>query len=137
MVSWVGNDISEWELVVYSDADLAGDLETSRSTSGVFLCVRASHTFVSLQGISKRQTSVSHSTPEAELVAADMAIRKEALPALQLWEKLAQKGMSVTLMEDNMSAITIMKSGRNPNMSHMSRTHRIHVGFMHEVVARK
>jgi len=29
-----------------------------------------------------------------------------------------------------------MKTGRNPNMSHMSRTHRINIGFMHEVVSR-
>ena len=82
MTTWVGDAIDKWELVIYSDADLAGDLETSRSTSGVFLCVRAAHTFVNLQSISKRQTCVSHSTPEAEIVAADFTIRQEALPAL-------------------------------------------------------
>lgn len=136
MTTWVGNPLSEWELVIYSDADLAGDRETSRSTSGVYMCIRASHTFVTLQGISKRQTSVSRATAEAELVAADMAIRREALPALQLWEQLTSREMVVTLMEDSMSAITIMKTGRNPNMSHMSRTHRIIIGFMHEVVSR-
>jgi hypothetical protein len=86
MTTWVGDKLSKWELVTYSDADLAGDQDSSRSTSGVFLCMRAPRTFVTLQGISKRQSCVSHSTPEAEIVAADFAIRTEALPALQLWE---------------------------------------------------
>jgi hypothetical protein len=82
----------------------------------VFLCVRGPNTFATLQAVSKRQTSVSHSTPEAEIVAADHAVRKQALPALQLWEKLAKRKMSVTLMEDNMTAISVSKTGRNPNM---------------------
>ena len=88
MITWVSDPIRDWELVAYSDADLAGDHDTSRSTSGIFLCMRAPRTFVTLQGISKRQSCVIHSTPEAEIVAADYAIRMEALPALQLWEKL-------------------------------------------------
>ena len=29
-VSWVGYPIDKWELVLYSDANLGGDLETSR-----------------------------------------------------------------------------------------------------------
>jgi hypothetical protein len=77
MTSWVGDPIKDWELVAYSDADLAGDYETSRSTIGVFLCVIGPRTFITLQGISKRQTCVSHSTPEAEIVAADHAIRAD------------------------------------------------------------
>jgi len=38
-------------------------------------------------------------------------------------------------MEDNMTAISVIKTGRNPNMSHMSRTHGINVSFLHEVIA--
>ena len=34
-----------------------------------------------LNAISKKQSCVSHSTPEAEIVAADLAIRTEGLPA--------------------------------------------------------
>ena len=137
MTSWVGDPLDKWELVVYSDADLAGDLETSRSTTGVFLCVRAANTFVTLQGISKRQSCVSHSTPEAEIVAADHAIRTEALPALQLWERIAKRDMKPTLMEDNKAAIIVITSGKNPNMRHMSRTHRINLAFLTEVVSNK
>jgi len=37
MQAWIGNPPSEWEFVVYSDADFASDKTTSRSTSGVFV----------------------------------------------------------------------------------------------------
>ena len=114
MTSWVGDPIKDWELVAYSDADLAGDYDTSRSTTGVFLCVRGPRTFITLQGISKRQTCVSHSTPEAEIVAADHAIRAEALPALQFWETLKGVPMTVQFMEDNTTAIRAITSGKNP-----------------------
>jgi hypothetical protein len=131
-MAWDGNPISEWELVVYSDADLAGDQITSKSTTGVFVCIRASHTFVPLQGISQKQRCVSKSTPEAELVAADVAIRTEALPALELWETLTKRKLSVRFMEDNSAAVTVMTTGRNPTMRHLARTHRLNIAFMHE-----
>jgi len=137
MTSWIGDPMQKWELVVYSDADLAGDLETSRSTSGVFVCMRAPNTMAILQGISKRQSCVSHSTPEAELVAADFAIRTEALPALQLWEKLKGVPMEAMFMEDNTAAIKGLTTGKNPSMRHMSRTHRIDMAFVHETVVNK
>jgi hypothetical protein len=131
---WVGDPIDKWELVVYSDADLAGDRETSKSTTGVFLCVRAKNTFIPLQGISKRQSCVSHSTPEADIVAADHAIRMEALPALQLWERLTGRSMQARLMEDNAAAITVIKTGRNPTMRRLQQTHRINLDSLHEAV---
>ena len=122
MTSWVGDPIKDWELVAYSDADLAGDYDTSRSTTGVFLCVRGPRTFITLQGISKRQTCVSHSTPEAEIVAADHAIRTEALPALQLWEKLKGVPMKVQFMEDNTTAIRAITSGKTDHEAHVQNT---------------
>jgi hypothetical protein len=118
MLGWVGNPVEEWELVVYSDADFGGDPDTSRSTTGVFVCVRASHTFFPLSATSKRQSCVSHSTPEAEIVAADHAIRAEALPGLQLW--------------DNAAALRIIETGKSPALRHLGRTHRVDLAFLHE-----
>eukprot|EP00971_Amphidinium_carterae_P114472 2268179-Amphidinium_carterae.1 len=46
------------------------------------------HTHVPIAAVSKRQTCVSHSTPEAEIVAADTALssRLVGLPAIPLLE---------------------------------------------------
>ena len=118
---------------MYSSADLAGDRETSRSTSGVFLFVRAANTFIP----SARDLScVIHSAPKAQIAAADFAIRTEALPALQLWEKLAPRPMLATPMEDKMSVISAITPGKGPTMQHKARTHRIDIALLHEVASR-
>jgi hypothetical protein len=85
-LAWVGDPPSSWLLQLYADADFAGCAETNKSTSGIFLCVRGPDTFVPLTGISRRQKCVSHSTLEAEIVAANEALRTVGLPALSLWE---------------------------------------------------
>jgi hypothetical protein len=82
---WMGDAPAKVEVCLYTDADFAGDPDTARSTTCVFLCLRGPNTFVPLGAVSKRQTCVSHSTPEAEIVAADHGIRSEGLPALPIW----------------------------------------------------
>ena len=75
------------ELHLFCDADLAGCPETAKSTSGVYLSLNCpSGTHFPLAGISKKQTSVSHSTAEAEMVALNLGLRTEGLPALSLWD---------------------------------------------------
>jgi hypothetical protein len=49
MHAWVGNPPSEWEFVVYSDADFASDKTTSRSTTGVLSCIKASSHVLSIE----------------------------------------------------------------------------------------
>ena len=53
------------------DSDFAGDLEDSKSTSGGALCVLGSHTFVPISWMCKKQTSVSHSSTESEIISLD------------------------------------------------------------------
>ena len=71
MVSDVGDSPDKLFLPLYSDADFASDLKTSRSTSGTFLKIAGPNTSAPLAAQSKKQTAASHSTPEAEIVAAD------------------------------------------------------------------
>eukprot|EP00959_Pyramimonas_sp_CCMP1952_P431889 9045069-Pyramimonas_sp.AAC.1 len=72
----------------YSDADLASDIRTHRSTSASFQAIWGPCARAGQSVSSQRQTRVSHSTLEAETVAADPALRKELLAALPLWEML-------------------------------------------------
>eukprot|EP00972_Heterocapsa_arctica_P071106 10504589-Heterocapsa_arctica.AAC.1 len=66
--------------------------------------------FFPLNAISKKQTCVSHSTPEAEIVAADLALRTEGLPALQLWDNCVPMPIKLTVQEDNKATIQILKA---------------------------
>ena len=47
-------------------------------------------TFVPITWISKKQTAVSHSSTEAELISLDAGMRTEALPILSFWDTICQ-----------------------------------------------
>ena len=91
-----------------------------------------SDTCFPIQACSKKQTSVSHSTPEAEIVAADMAVRTIGTPALNLWDVLLEKQVQCIFHEDNSAMIQVCRTGRNPTMRHLGRTHRVDVHWLHE-----
>ena len=71
------NTIAMWVILPnnagwdFQDSDFAGDLEDSKSTSGETLSVFGSHTFVPISGMCKKQTSVSHSSTEYEIISFD------------------------------------------------------------------
>jgi hypothetical protein len=146
MVGWIADPIQDLTLALYSDADFAGDPDSMKSTSGVFLALIGPSSFVPLGAVSKKQTRVSHSTPEAELVAADLAVRAEGLLALTLWEVFWRSDAGVKpgsksnvaeklrFREDNAAAIQILKSGKSATLRHLGRTHKVCLQWLHEEI---
>lgn len=107
-------------LIGYCDADWAGDLDTRRSTSGqVFLMANGS-----ISWRSKRQTSVSLSTAEAEYIALCSASQEAIWLKRLLGEIGFDQSEPITILEDNQSAIAMSK---NPT-SH-DRTKHIDIKF--------
>ena len=82
----VGNTAKQCRLGLFQDSDFAGDHEDSKSTSGGALCVFGSHTFVPISWMCKKQTSVSHSSTESEIISVDVGLRLDGIPALDLWD---------------------------------------------------
>ena len=82
----MGNIVNQCRLGLFQDSDFAGDLEDSKSTSGGTLCVFGSHTFVPISWMCKKQTAVSHSSTESEIISLDAGLRIDGLPALELWD---------------------------------------------------
>ena len=60
--------------------------EDSKSTSGGTLCVLRSHIFVPRSWMFKKQTAVSHSSTESEIISLDAGLRLDGLLALELWD---------------------------------------------------
>ena len=85
MIGWVGDPMSALHPTLFADADFAGCPYTARSTTGGFLSLWGSHTRFPIAAVCRRQQCTSHSTPEAEIVAADTALRTIGIPALELW----------------------------------------------------
>jgi hypothetical protein len=131
-VGWVNDEKEEIGVHLYADADFAGCKRTGRSTSGGFLCMGGPDTFFPIQAISRKQTAVSHSTPEAEIVAADLSVRTIGVPSLSLWDKLFDRDVVCLFHEDNAAMIQVCRTGKNPTMRHMGRTHRVDVLWLHE-----
>ena len=93
----VGDTLKDCAIMLFTDADFAGNLRDSKSTTGIFMAMVGPNTFFPLGAISKTQSAVSHSSTEAEVIALDYAIRVEGLPALTFWENV------VPLFWDNAS----------------------------------
>ena len=49
-------------------------------------CVLGSHTFVPISWMCKKQTSVSHSSTESEIISLDAGLRFDGVHALDLWD---------------------------------------------------
>ena len=84
-----------------------------------------------ISGMSKRQGCVSHSTPEAEIVATAFALRAVGMPALSLWHTLLPHRPVILVHEDNQAMLRVVETGKIPTMRYLHRTHRVSVAWLH------
>ena len=82
----VGNTSQHCRWGLFQDSDFAGDLEHSKSNSGGVLCFFGSRTFVPVSWMCKKQSSVSHSSTESEIISLDAGLRMDGVLALDLWD---------------------------------------------------
>ena len=101
-----------------------------RSTSGVFLALYGPHSFYPLSAQSKKQTAASHSTVEAEIVAAGHAVRMSGLPCLAIVGKLLNRPLALEVNQDNQTTARIMTTGRAPTLRHIKRTHCVSIAWL-------
>ena len=101
----VGNTAKQCRLGLFQDSDFAEDLEDSKSTSGGTLCIFGSHTFVPISWMCKKQTSVSHSSTESEIISLDT-------------------GLSGTDVEDNVTSSTAASSSLTSPVSQIQKHER-------------
>ena len=120
-------DLLDCELHYYPDADLAGDHNTTKSTSGLWveLVSKDGERFWPLAWGSKKQTATASSTCEAEMLSLSGGLRKEALPSLTLLELLLKRSVKMIVHEDNTATIQCIKTGYSPALRHMARTARV------------
>ena len=92
---YVVNTAQQCRLGLFQDPDFAGDLEDSKSPSGGILCIFGSRTFVPRSWTCKKQTSVSHSSTEAEIISLDAGLRMDGIHALTLLDLVIEMFHSV------------------------------------------
>ena len=96
----MGNTSKQCRVGLFQDSDFAGDLEDSKSTSGGTLCIFGSHTFVPISWMCKKQTAVSHSSTESEIISLDTGLRLDGLLALELWDLIVSVLGNVSRVSD-------------------------------------
>ena len=132
-VGWIGDLPDQLVPHFYADADFAGCTTTQRSTNGGFLVLRGPKSCFPIAGQSKRQSCVSHSTPEAEIVACDYGLRMTLLPSISLWDKLLKDTFDhVLFLGDNEAMCRVIRTGKNPTMRYLHRTHGVSIAWLHE-----
>ena len=89
--AFVGYRIEECKLCCFADASHAGEYD-NKSTTGCFVVLNGTNTYFPLTAFSKKQTSVSISSTEAEVVAANISLRAVGLPSSGLWAYLQNAG---------------------------------------------
>ena len=98
----VGNTAKQCRLGLFQDSDFAGDLEDSKSTSGGTWCIFGSHTFMPISWMCKKQTSVSHSSTESDIISLDAGLRLDGIPALDLWDLIVSVFGNVSRVSDRL-----------------------------------
>ena len=133
----VGDKPEEIRLELFVDSDFAGETKDAKSTSGAWLRLAGAHTSFPLMWSSKRQTSVSRSTTEAEVIAMASAVFGEAIPVLQLWETVLQRPVDLIIHEDNQATILVVERGYSSKLRHITRTHKVNLGSLSELLLDK
>jgi hypothetical protein len=133
----VSNKPEDVRLELFVDSDFAGETKDAKSTSGAWLRLTGTHTSFPLMWSSKRQTSVSRSTTEAEVIAMASAVFGEAIPVLQLWETVLGRPVDLIIHEDNQATIQVVERGYSSKLRHITRTHKVNLASLRELLQEK
>ena len=121
----MGNTSKQCRLGLFQDSDFAEDLEDSKSTSGGTLCIFGSHTFVPTSWMCKKQTAVSHSSTESEIISLDTGLRLDVALALELWDLIVSVLGNVSRVSD--------RSGQPPNDVHKRHKSQKKIDVMEDI----
>ena len=121
----MGNTAKQCRLGLFQDSDFAGDLEDSKSTSGGTLCIFGSHTFVPISWMCKKQTSVSDSSTESEMISLDTGLRLDGLSALELWDLIVSVLGNISRVSD--------RSGKLESDEHKHHKSHNKIDVVHDI----
>jgi hypothetical protein len=67
------------------------------------------------------------------VVSLAHSLYQEGLPALQLWELLLGRTVTLKVLEDNQATILVVRKGYSPKLRHITRTHKVNLSALSEV----
>ena len=150
------DDLDVVELWFWPDADLGGDLSTTKSTSGFWLELSTpdgSRCWPLAWGCAKQSTTATStcesetktviaglegeaftSETKADLASITGALKKTVIATLGMLEFCLGRPVKLVIQEDNSQCITAVKRGYSPALRYLQRHCRMDLGFSNEVV---
>ena len=64
-------------------------------------------------------------------MALSHAMRQEAIPTVQLWERLLGRKVELFVKEDNAGTICVIEAGYSPQLRHLLKTQKVSVDLVH------
>ena len=118
-----------------SDADFAGDLNTSKSTSGfcTFLEDTISSSRLLIDWGAKLQSSVAASTPDSELAAVHRSTLRSSLPTQMLVESFYQYECPLSHLCDNKPCLHTIENGASEALRYLAKTQRVSIPLLHQI----
>ena len=114
----IGDELFELRLGLFTDANYAGDNATMKSTSGVFLALYGPTSFFPLDYQCRMQKTVCMNTTEAETAAFILGLKAIGLPALDLWNVILDRDVTIDMFQDNQSTMRVLLTGKSPQLKH-------------------
>ena len=131
----VKDSLEDCSLELYVDADLAGCPLTAKSTSGLWLQITGpKRTRFPIAWSSKRQSTVSRSTTEAELVSMADGLFVEALPVQDLLSRVLGRCVPLTVHEDNEAVLKVVEAGYSVKLRGLVRTQKLSIASISDFV---
>ena len=130
----IGDPVDELEIWLFVDADLASDPLDTKSTIGGYMVLVGPSSWFPLCWVHHKQTATSKSTIEAESVALGNTLLQEGYPILDFFETVFGKKIIFRIKEDNTATIKVLKKGYSNKLRHVSRTHKLNLGVVHEAI---
>jgi len=149
---WLMHDLDTPEDLVqreFADADHAGSIVSERSTSGwaVFWVSKSGRSKILLDWGSKRQTSESKSTCEAETTAANDCLQKSGLPMNEIGEELLRRtahnagesldGQLELIHEIDADSARMVMSSLKSSLPYLKKYQRVSLGFLRDALGRQ
>lgn len=116
-----------------TDADHAACTTDRKSVSGWILLLKQDSNTYALDWLSKKQTAVSLSSGEAELIAMTSGI-KAILRAQAIITPILGYTPQSTLFSDSQCAITVATAGVSASLGHLGKTHGISLGWIRDTI---
>lgn len=100
-IGFIGDELEDLRLGLFTDADFAGDKATMKSTFGVVVALYGPNSFFPIEYLSRFQKISTLSTIEVETVAAALGLKTVGIPAIDLWSSVLGRDVILDLFQDN------------------------------------